>query len=138
MQTILDVIKASHDELQQNWQQVQGVHATSQANQLEQLCFQTNASLRLRKLNQHISWIWPRSAGSRRAIGPSDATSFFLIPAGELPILMSASSSLAKFVLLELELWIELNLSAWTAERLQANSGNGAMSRGGPPVSKNP
>ena len=130
LQEITDAIKANHDELQRNWQQVQGVHATSQANQLEQLCFQTDANLRLQKLNQHLSWTRRRSAGSRGAIGPGDTTSFSSLPAGELPTLLSPSSNLAKFALLELELWFESNLSAWTAERLQANSGDGQWAEG--------
>ena len=63
------------------------------------------------KLNQHLSWIELRSAGSQRAIGPGDRTLFFLFPTSELPTLRSASN-LSKFVLLELESWVESNLSS--------------------------
>ncbi len=75
------------------------------------------------KLNQHLSWIELRSAGSQRAIGPGDRTLFFLFPTSELPTLRSASN-LSKFVLLELESWVESNLSSWIANLLRKNSIN--------------
>jgi len=128
MQKTVDAIKASHADLDRRWQQVQKNQATGQASLLKQLCFQQDTDLGLPELKQHLSWIQQRSMDNPDATGPGDTTLFSMFPAGNFPSL-STASNLSRFCLLELESWIEANLSSWVEHRLQRNGNDMNMAK---------
>jgi hypothetical protein len=121
LRKVKDAITANQDELQQRWQRAQNHQVSPQSDRLAKLCFESDTMLRLQELSRHLSWIETRSLASQGATGPGDNSTFLPFPADKLPS-HRALEEAKPFVLLELESWIELNLSSWVATRLLLDS----------------
>lgn len=116
------VMDENYRDLRRRWEKAQAeegaAHALPKPSHLKQLRFQPDTSLHLENLNQHLAWISDRKMTCESTPGPGDATLLRRFLAQQLPELPRSRSE-DVFALLELEAWIESNLSSWVASRLQ-------------------
>lgn len=120
LQDIRDIIAADHDELQKRWEAAQKDGHAVHASCLKHLQFQPDTNLRLEKLTEHLAWSRSRTLGSQGANGPGDKSTTFMFPPRDFPTFPSGAT-MQWVDLVELENWIESNLSFWVASRLQNN-----------------
>ncbi|KAK3305905.1 uncharacterized protein B0T15DRAFT_556437 [Chaetomium strumarium] len=131
LQRTQEIITANSDELQRQWQMVQKEHVTIEESRLKNLCFQSDATLRLANLEQHLLWIQSRSMNARDTAGPGDETSYSRLPSDILPSFGHFPAiDRQGFVLIELESWIESNLCSWVDSRLELYNSRPAEAEG--------
>ncbi|KAL2186630.1 hypothetical protein L209DRAFT_711026 [Thermothelomyces heterothallicus CBS 203.75] len=120
VQELSEIIAENAGALQHRWEEAQtGCNAGNfSPASLEQLCFEADTNLQLQtSLGPHLSWIQTRSLDDQSAAGPGDNTWFSIFPASKFPS-FPAFEEEEKYSLLELESWIESNLSSWVTRCL--------------------